>query len=355
MPDEIASLEVAGLVFKYWESLTIQRTLTDVADAFSFSAPFDSTRLEIQNAVRPFGYQLAKVAMDGELMFTGRLEQPSTPITADGQVVNIQGRSPAGSMLDCAFFPPYQFDGQTWGAISAKLAAPFSVAVDRTLDTGPIKTATASSGDSPADFLSGLAKGEGLVMNSNPAGALRLLRIVRTPPVASIVEGVGSFVSASLVADGTKRYSLTRAIHSMSDWKPVEADSLDTSVPIYRPRIITVSTVGDNIGASVKKAADWARSQSIAESCPVDVVVTGWRTDSGHIWAPGDFVTLLAPGSFILRESEFVVDGVTFELTKDGRKTTLRLVLPEAYLGGVPSRYPWDAPPVIARGTRLAG
>jgi prophage tail gpP-like protein len=352
MPEEVASLEISGIIFKNWESLTIQRTLADMVDAFSFSSPFDPTHVEMVKSVRPFGYQPARIAIDGEVILTGRLEQVVATISAGSQTVNLQGRSPAGSMLDCSFDPPYQYDGQKWIAIAKKLAKPFSIVVDSTIDTGPIQTAVASSGDSPADFLASLAKSEGLLTVSSPSGAIRLRRIVRTHPVASIVEGVGSFVSSSLVADATKRFSKTHAVHSMSDWKPVEVDSQDASVSVYRPRIITVKTVGSNIYGSVEKAANWARSQSIAESCPVDVVVTGWRTDSGHVWEPGDFVTLLAPGSFILREAEFIIEGVSLELTSGGMTTSLHLVLPEAYLGGVHLMYPWDDPKVTSRESR---
>lgn len=338
MPDEIASLEVAGLTLTNWEALTINRSLDEVVSSFSFSSPFDPDNRALRDAFRPFGYQSAKIKLDGDLLFVGRVEQPAVSIDASGARINIEGRSPAGAMLDCAFEPPYQFDGQTWGAIADKLCAPFGVTVDKTTDTRAIKIAKASTGDSPAAFLADLAKGEGLIMTSSPSGALRLQRIVRSVPIASIVEGVGSFVSASLTANGTARFSRTKAIKSMGDWKPVEAVSVDSAIKIYRPRIIT----SDGDAQSIQSAADLARSQSIAESCPVEVVVTGWKTDAGRVWTPGDFVSLKAPSAWIIRETVFVVSAVALELTTGGRSTTLTLCLPEAYLGGVPSRYPWD-------------
>ncbi len=241
-------------------------------------------------------------------------------------------------MIDCPFDPPYQFDGQTWLRIAGAIAGQFSVPIDKTVDTGAIKEARASTGDEAGAFLSTLAKGEGYRMVSDAQGRIKLLKIHRTPPVASIVEGVGSFVSASMAANGTARYSKTKAIKTMGGWPDVTATSIDPAIKIFRPRIITA----DGSPQSVQAAADLARSQSIAESCTVDVVVTGWKTDSGHVWDKGDFVTLHAPGAFILREWEFIVQSVTLELTDSGRTSTLRLVLPEAYLGGTPGGYPWD-------------
>lgn len=338
MSDELASLEVSGLTLSNWESLTIQRTLNDIADAFSFESPFDPTIFELREPLRPFGFHKATVKIDDESVFVGKIEQIAPSVDAGGVRINVQGRSPAGVLLDCNFDPPYQFDGQTWVAIATKICQPFGVIIDKTTDTGPIKIAKASTGDTPGEFLKGLADGEGYVMVSTPTGSIGIKKIKRTNPVASIVEGVGSFVSATLTANGTARFSRTKAIKSMGDWKPVEAVSVDSAIKVYRPRIIT----SDGDAGSIQKAADMARSLSIAESCPVEVVVAGWKTDSGHVWAPGDFVTLKAPGAWIMRETEYIIDGISLELTSSGRLSTLSLVLPESRLGGLPAAYPWD-------------
>lgn len=332
---EVAALQVGGQTITNWTGLTIQRSLDDVTDAFSFSAAFHPDMIALRNAFRPIGYQPALVLVDDELIMTARLEQVEAG-TMEG--INLQGRSPAGSMVDCAFEPPYQFDGQRWGAIASKIAAPFGVLVDRTTNTGPIKEAKASTGDTAAGFLLSLAQGEGYLMNSSPAGALRLQKVTRKAPVASLVEGVGSLVSARLMANGTERFSTTKAVKSMGGWEDVAATSRDAGVKIHRPRIIST----DGNPNAVQAAADWARSQSIAASCLVDVVVTGWANDAGRIWEPGDFVTLKAPSAWILTDWLFVVASVTLELSNGGRSTSMRLALPEAYLGGVPGGYPWD-------------
>ena len=348
MLDEIAYLEIAGQKFSDWESLTIQRSLSELADTFSFSSPFDPTRKDLLTSFRPFGYQKVVVKLDDELLFNGIIEQPTASTDSSGIKINVQGRSPAGALVDCNFEPPYQFDGQTWNAIAEKICVKFGIEVDKTINTGRIKIAKSGTGDNPGTFLLGLAKGEGYLVNSAPSGKMRLLKITKTKPVASIVEGVGSFISASMSANGTARFSRTKAIKSMGDWKPIEAVSNDNSIQIYRPRIITA----DGAPESIQKSADLARSESIASSCTVDVVITGWRTDSGHIWTPGDFITLQAPGAFIIRESQFVIDTVTMELTTSGRQTTLSVVLPEAYLGGVPIHYPWEDVFVIPEASR---
>lgn len=338
MSDEVAVLEVSGKDFTGWSALTIQGGLNSIVDSFSFSVPFDSDRPDLREAFRPFGYQLVQVKVDDELLSTGRAEFPSTSIGADGRVINVQGRSFAGSMIDCPFEPPYQFDRQTWVAIAKKIAAPFSVPIDTTVDTGPIQEARANSGDKGADFLLRLAAGEGYLLNSSPAGAMRLQKITKKAPVASIVEGVGSFVSATLAADGTKRHSQIKAIKDMGGFKDVTATSRDSALKVYRPSIIT--TAGSP--GATQKAADFAMSQTIVNAIQFDVTVTGWKTDAGLVWTPGQFVTLYAPSAWVMRETLLIVAGRSLELTEAGRITSLQLTLPEAYLGGIPGSYPWD-------------
>jgi len=206
MQDEIATLEINGSVFSNWQSLTINRSLDEIVDSFSFSSPFDSTRDDLKKAFRPFEYQKSLISIDGEQILSGLIEQISAEC-GNNVSINVQGRSPAGSMIDCNFEPPYQFDGQTWTAIAEKIAKPFGVVIDKTVNTGKIKVAKALSGDTATGFLLGLAKGEGYVMNSSPTGALRLLKLKRTESVASIIEsnfGSLAFPFVKLVAVFTK-------------------------------------------------------------------------------------------------------------------------------------------------------
>lgn len=62
------------------------------------------------------------------------------------------------------------------------------------------------------------------------------------------------------------------------------------------------------------------------------------------MWAENMKVTLLAPGAYILRETEFIIESV--ELTKDirgGDQAALSLVLPGSFTTTMPKQpFPWE-------------
>jgi len=373
LPDEIVTLKVNGKAFSSWESLTLTENLDEVADAFSFSSGFDPNRGDLVESFRPMGYQPCTVEIDGELMLTGRIEQVSASTTADARDVNVQGRSLPGVLVDCGIYfsndvlHTTEWNDKTLGQLAKILADPYGIKTSTPQgDSGKIMTSTtfsgsapglgkvtdlneakiakvrASPGDKVADLLVKCAQPMGWLWNSSPVGEMQLIRTeLNKPPMASIIEGQGSFLSASLTVDGTRRFSVTRVLNNMGVFTDIFADAPDDAVGVTR--LSLAAGAGSN-AYQIQTYADWARAQGIADSIQVEVKVTGWKTDKGELWRKGSCVRLTAPGAFILTDYEFVIAGVTRELSTSGRITTLRLVLPATYTLDQPATYPWDVP-----------
>jgi len=355
---DVVKIAVNGIEFAGWESLTITRSLDSVADAFSLSAPFDPDNQQIRSAFRPFGYQRAEIKIDDETILTGSIENVSPSTMANERIINVQGRSFTGALVDCSIDGVgYEFGGLSLLQVAQKICQSFGIQVTSAVGSGPVlKTALgavslaeastaldesrAQPGQTAYSFLNGLAQDASLMLTSDVQGRLVITKIQpSTQPVASIVEGDGPVISVSAQYNGTSRYSQYKVLQQQDGAPDLSGTATDSGVPVYRPKTDVGS---DSDAGNVTKAAQWKRALALAESVEVTAVVAGWRTRAGQVWTPGMSVTVKAPGAYILNEAPFVVAEATLTLDADqGRTTSLRLVLPATYTGEMPGSYPW--------------
>jgi prophage tail gpP-like protein len=358
MSDQV-KITVNGIEFGGWTACTITRRIDSVADGFSITAPFDPDQPQVRAAFRPFGYQPCTISIDDETLITGRIETVAPSTSASDRVVNLQGRSLAGSLVDCSIDGVgYEFAGLSLLQVAQKICQPFGVQVISAVGLGPtLKSALgaasvaeasealdesrASPGQGAYDFLQGLAKAAGLMLISDAQGRLVISKIQpSTAPAAAIVEGDGPVIAVSANYQGTGRYSKYKVLQQQDGTPDLSGTASDQGVPIYRPRTAVGS---DSDAGNVAKAATWARALALAGAVEVSATVAGWRTNAGQIWTPGMAVTVKAPGAYILQEAAFIVAEATLALdSSQGRTTELRLLLPATYTGAMPGSYPWD-------------
>lgn len=358
MPN-IVGLTVNGTEYTGWEALTITRSLDSVADAFSLSGAFNPDNPQVKSAFKPFGYQAATVNIDGELILTGTIESVSPSISASDRTINAQGRSKTGVLVDCSIDGVgYQFSGTSLLANAQKLCKPFSIEALSAMGIGTsfksatqiaivpeaskiLKDAKAEPGQSVFEFLNRIAQDAGLILTSDVKGRLIITKIQPgAAPVASLIEGVGGFMSASVTYNGAGRFSRYKVLQQQDGAPGISGTADDAGVKIYRP---SVSVGAESDAKDVNKAAQWRRALALAGAVSVSAKMAEWRAPNGQLWTPGMVVTLLSPGAFILKETPFIIAEASLTLdASDGRTTSLRLVLPSTYSGEMPGSYPWE-------------
>jgi prophage tail gpP-like protein len=332
-------IEIGGKSFHGWESFSLARTIDSCADGFSMTSIFDPENLDILNAFKPFGYQDCIVKIDEEIILTGTVEVTSPSINDGNNEINVQGRSKTGILVDCSIYDVgFQFDGLKLSAIAQKLCQKHGITVIVNNDSGIISEARANPGDTIFEFLNKLAKDNGLILSNDYLGNLVISKYEKNVSVASIIEGDSPVKSVACNYNGTQRFSIYNLLQQQDGTPDISGIAIDNIK--YRPKIITGAT-GD--AKEITKAAEWQRALAYAESIQVSVTVSGWRNDFDRLWTPGDTIILLSPGTFILKETEFIIAESVLKLDNGtGRTTDLRLVLPSTFTGQTPEGYPWE-------------
>jgi prophage tail gpP-like protein len=337
---DIVTLETGGKIFQGWEQLTITRALESGADGFSFMAAFDSNNQDIKTSFKPYEYQECKVKIDDELIITGNIDTPAFDISISGNNVNIQGRSKTGVLIDCSYDgKSYQFRNMTLKDIASAVCSPFGISVNCINNSGNIIEAILEPGQTPFEFLSGLAQANSLLISNDINGNLLIFKPdILSAPVQNIIEGKDNFISGSSSFDGQSRHSIIKVNTQQDGGNSIQGIAIDNFITKYRPIIINGS---ETDGQNIIKAAEWKRAQMLAASFGINVIMAGFRTPSGVLYSPGHIVTLKAPSIYIYNETPFLIAEDTFSIDPSGKTTSMRLVLLSTYSGEMPKAMPW--------------
>jgi prophage tail gpP-like protein len=336
--DEV-SVIIGGAIFTGWQSAEISRAIDNAASGFSIAGPFNPDRQELVSAFRPYSYQQVAIYIGRELVMTGRHELVTAGITAGDRTFNVQGRSLPGRLVDCTVDADgWEYNGTLY-ELSREFCRPFSIPVSlEGPDTPAVSELRAEPGQRYFEFLKTVADAHGKLLTDNAQGGL----VIRTQPekgtpVASIIEGETDINSITGEYNGAERFSKYTVMTQYAGTPDLAATASDPGVGVYRPFARVGSTAEFQ---DIETAAKWERSLGLSRSVQVSVTLPTWRHSKGK-WDRGQTVTVKAPSAFILRETDFVIASVSLSISDAGKSASLRLVLPETYAGGLPSREPW--------------
>lgn len=340
MPADQLRVVVSGVELTGWTGATITMGIDVVADAFSVSVPFDKASAEMARVLKPFGYQPIDLYLGPDIIGRGLIDEIETTLEESGRILTVQGRSKTGQLVDCSIDGPLEYVGLTLGGIARQVARPFGVGVRADADTDLIDIARASYGQSPIDFLNGIARPRNLYFGSSFDGQLVIWAgssLESAPLRATLEEGVAPVLSVSARFAGTDRFSVYKAATQFAGEPDLVGVARDSGVSVFRPHLSEVSDADADPDATARKL----RSESIAKSVTVGVSLAGWRRPDGALWSERQIVTLKAPGVLLPNAVRYVVAEVTHSL-EAGRKTTaLRLAPTAAYSGATIGASPW--------------
>lgn len=316
-----------GKIYTGWTAITIESSMRAPAAVFSLSARDPAWEL-IPNAA-------AELREGGEVLLSGWIDRVEASLDAGGWAKDVQGRSRAGDLVDCAaIHSPDYWRGTTLGALARIICGPFGVPVIVESDGPVVQAVKLNPDETAAEALQRFAQIAGRVIMPHPGGGIVITTAAAKPIGRWLAEGF-NVVGASGVIDYSQRFSeyRVRAQAPMSeDAEDAEAEAslegraADPRITRYRPW--RQSSPDSGTLPQVTARAQWEARVRAAKSAAIEVTVNGWRQD-GALWAPNTLVEANIPS--LRLNGRMLIEGVSLTLRDGAQRAQLSLVSPEAY------------------------
>lgn len=330
-----AVLKVDGREWAGWTSVSLRRSIEEVASSFSVSATLrypgesDPVQIGVGSAVT--------VELAGKRAATGWIDTVSVQTTASGRQVSIEGRSKTADLVDCSVVR----EGGAWrnrtvAQIAADVCHPFGVEVVSEVDTGaPLPRVRVQPGESAHELLDRLAALRGLLLTDDAFGRLVITR-AGSVAASGALTMPGNLLESSVSVSAANRFSryIVRGQSAGDDHASgdlvasISGEVSDTGVSRYRPVIIAPSTAVTPAGA--RTWAQWEARTRRGKSVSYDCRVAGWtQTDGGDLWAPNLLVSVDDDSAQV--SASLLTVSVDYTLDDGGTIAAMELAHPDGF------------------------
>lgn len=353
---EAISLFIETQEFAFWSNVEINTSL-DNFSSVSFSAPFEADRAEFRETFRPFTYKplslhiLNPETNASDALFTGTMINIDPVIESHSRSVQVSGYGAPAVMGDCSMpveTLPIEFNGEHLRDIAIRLAAAFELSVVFNAEDGArFGRVALEVSDTPASFLSKLARQRNLVMTDDVDGNLVFQQSAPPGlPVARLQQGVLPLHQVM------PQFSPQEYFSEVTGFAPTKGSRLGSRFTVQNRFLNqtgdTVSTIRpksfkleDTDDADAPDGTNAKIGRMFGNMCSYNLEVPSWRDPQGALWTPNTTLTLLAPDAMVYNETELLVREVTLRQDPKKESATLNVVLPGAFNGAQPETLPW--------------
>lgn len=312
-------LEVGRTLIDGFVSLRISWALREFASAFSVEL-LDHPK----NAwVKPFSQQRVRIFIDEELVLTGRIEKISK---GHGHIMQLEGRSLVAILVDASVVAPLQYHQVTLFSLAQELAQPFNINVVTNIKDFPTHQQVTAEVDSTIfQLLNKIAEKENIFLSSTPEGDILLSRYEEATIQYFLSDSVSGYISSSVVFDSTVRFSSLTLLAQTSS-------NLDLNYRI-EDKVISnhplVEVVEAEDLATLELIAQRRLATSIMQAAQLNITLHDWLRSlhAPRLIGIGDRVQVEA-ASLGLKESTWMIESVTMQLSSNECSTNLKLMLP---------------------------
>jgi len=339
--EEIAELFVGDLIYSDWETIFVQHRWLDAYPIFRFTAAerFDpiSGKPKLWETVQVKPGNLVAIKLGGELALVGHVLVRQTAYDANSHAVSIQGvglqwRVWRGHILDKS----QEFKGG-FKEVATQVLKPFGVAPvfkgeisDLEYENG----AHNETGDSVFQFLERIGRMRKVIMAADYEGNLVFVGDHEGDLVDDLTEGINikSCQCVIKIEESHDLYVVRSQGQRSDNSSPPKAAQPDAmvrgSLPFYSPLLVAAEMPTQN-QAELDLRAKFEANLGEGTIIEATVVVYGWFTRSGFLWAQlcGQDVTLNAPMTGLPPGFKLAIRSVTCtQDSQSGTQTTLDLV-----------------------------
>ncbi len=346
---DVLTLTINGRRFEGWTAARVSRGVDRMATDFVLETTQRWT--EESQPWRIDVYDPCVIAIDGETLMTGYVDEVAPRLDADTHRIHVVGRSKTQDLIDCR--PDVaggQFAGYSLAAIARTITGLFNIGLfdysdglaDNTFSTVAIQRSETAFG-----FLERLGRLSGVLLSDDVNGNLVLTTAGTTRAPGAIRMGQNALSMSARLA-GRDRFSqyIVKAQTPIGggtvggiDWSGLggtpaptpalaptvnvnaKAVALDAGVPRFRPRVYVAE--GALQGAALQTRANWLAARSFGLGTVAEVVLAGWRQQNGALWTPNQIIAVDLPPLGV--NQDLLIIQVVFALDQRGRTTELRL------------------------------
>ncbi|MDA8049959.1 MAG: hypothetical protein M0002_08135 [Rhodospirillales bacterium] len=361
------SLTVDGGTLDRWTSASVTRDLKDISGGFEL-VYLDSGRAA--QAVSPdldtgVPFEIVRagmscaVALDGERVLTGWIDEVDVSWNADTLAAKVSGRDKTGDLADCAASPngPCEWANLDALAIANAIAQPFGIPVRAEVPVGaPFPVFGINVEETALIAIEKAARQRALLVVSDGVGGLVLTQGGSTRAPAAL-RRPGNVQGGGYRSSWRQRYSdyFVKGQTSKRQQRALTTCTITSAIdPLINPVLppaqqasvaetVTVAMTGHAIDpeitrwrpnvrgsrtqsgtASAQAQAEWALRVAKGMGENLDYTVLDWRAGAANaLWLPNQLVNVSDAWADVGRD--MLIAGVTYRMSAQGITTSLRL------------------------------
>lgn len=329
-----AELKVGGSYYGGWTSLSVTRSIEQIAGTFSLDVTERWPGSSLQRVIRPG--EACQLLLDGHPVIDGYIDDVEPESDKQSHTVRISGRDKTADLVDCsAIHKSGQWKGAKLESIARDLLKPFGIGLKVETATGAaIDSWNIEEGESVFECLSRAARLKAVLLVSDAEGNLVITRASKTQISDALVEGQNILTSTGKFSwkDRFSHYIVKGQSKATDDFfgdhaAQVQARVKDEVVSRYRPLVVVAEDHAH--AASARDRAEWERNVRMGRACRATITVQGWSRPGGDLWQPNTLVHVASPSLSV--DAELLIAGCTWRLDERGTVTQIAVARREAF------------------------
>lgn len=326
------AIRINNNVLTGWTSVRINRSIEQVCNTFTLTLTENWGDGDEPPLIK--SGDACVVLCDGEPVITGYVDDALPSYDASQHTISVSGRSKAADLVDCGL-PGKQFKNQTLLQLAVYVCGLFGFSARADCDVGaPFASPSIEPGHTGFEFLEKHARQRGVRLVSDANGTLVITR-TGTKVVTDTLELGVNIKSASgrfSMRDRFNQITVVGQTAGNDNWNAAAAatnmgSATDSTVRTARKHVMVAEQAADS--AACKKRAEWQRNTAYGRGEALTYTVNGWR-HSGGLWEPN--TRLPVKDKWMrLDNKQLLITAVQLVLDKDGERTELQLMPPEAF------------------------
>lgn len=331
------TLEVEGVAYTGWESMTVSRSIESIADSFSLQVSDHGSEWPIVEEDE------CRVLIDGEQVLEGWVERPTPSFTETTSALNVSGYGKSSVLAQCSAILDdgrWSFKNATVKKIAEIVCEPFGIEVfvQEGLDLikAPRKLVI-NPGDTAFDVIQAAASASGVLVVSRPDGNILITRSGTERTHDPLVQGF-NIKAGSGDYDASIRYhryvvfgQSAGTDQAAANATRLRAEAFDDGVRRTDRVLIVRSEAAHNAKYNLQRG-DWEARNRAAAAKAASITVRGWKQSNGVLWPVNALVDVASSKLRIIRQ--MLISQVDFSKggqSGSGEIATLRVVRPDAF------------------------